>query len=318
MLLCDRHKAGVARRRSFWLTGLASACFALLARPTAAQSPSSYGDGLLEAVRSLARAIPGEPPTSVGYLSVQDDSSLESDAVDGAPRVKIYQVTPVFQIRFPTGWVMVDAAYDRQAAGTSGMFFEDRYERVLAALRGAGLIVVTHEHGDHVGTLLLPAVARDVAFKTMLTRQQEQTLIDHPRGVARLDAADARRYLLVDYPRVLPIAPGVVLIRAPGHTPGSQMVYVRLASGREVILAGDVVWHSAGIETEHQKPDSTSKQLGEDRAAIGQEIAWLKSVVAPAGITIAVSHDGTELQALTRQGVLVEGLETTAARGSGR
>jgi glyoxylase-like metal-dependent hydrolase (beta-lactamase superfamily II) len=310
LLLRDRPKPGVAYRRPLWLIGLVTAWASLLPHWAAAQSGSSYRDGLLQTVRSLARAIPGDLPTSIGYLSVQDDSSLESDAVDGAPRVKIYQVTPVFQIRFHAGWIMVDAAYDRQAAGTDGIFFQDRYDQILAALRGADLIVVTHEHGDHVGTLLLPAVARDVAFKTMLTRQQEQTLIDHPRGAARLDAADARRYLVVDYQRVLPIAPGVVLIRAPGHTPGSQMVYVRLASGHEVILAGDVVWHSAGIETEHQKPDSTSRQLGEDRAAIGQEIAWLKSDVAPAGIAIAVSHDGTELRDLVRQGVLIEGLQT--------
>jgi hypothetical protein len=78
-----------------------------------------------------------------------------------------------------------------------------------------------------------------------------------------------------------------------------------------------VVWHSAGIETQHQKPDSTSKQLGEDRGAIGQEIAWLKSDVAPAGIAIAVSHDGSELRALVSQGVLVEGLETTKPTRSG-
>lgn len=307
----DRPQARAALELPVWLVGLVTACFTLLAQPIPAQTANSYGEGLLQSVRSLARAVPGDLPTSVGYLSVQDDSSLESDAVDGAPRVKIYEVTPVFQIRFPMGWIMVDAAYDRQAAGTSGIFFQDRFEQVLAALRRAGLIVVTHEHGDHVGTLLLPAVARDVAFKTMLTRQQEETLIDHPRGSSRLDAAAARHYLVVDYQRVLPIAPGVVLIRAPGHTPGSQMVYVLLASGREIILAGDVVWHSAGIETQHQKPDSTSKQMGEDRAAIGQEIAWLKSDVAPAGITIAVSHDGTELRDLARRGILVEGLETT-------
>jgi glyoxylase-like metal-dependent hydrolase (beta-lactamase superfamily II) len=294
-----------------------AACVPLLTHRTDAQSAASYSDGLLQTVRSLARAIPGDLATSVSYSSVQDDSSLESDAVDGGPHVKIYQVTPAFQIRFPTGWIMVDAAYDRQEAGTSGVFFQDRYDQLLAALRGAGLIVITHEHGDHVGTLLLPAVARDVAFKTMLTRQQEQTLINHPRRGAALDAAAARRYLVVDYQRALPIAPGVVLIRAPGHTPGSQMVYVRLASGREIILAGDVVWHSAGIETQHQKPDSTSKQLGEDRGAIGQEIAWLKSDVAPAGIAIAVSHDGSELRALVSQGVLVEGLETTKPTRSG-
>ncbi len=217
-----------------------------------AQNANPYAEGLLQDVRALGKAVPGELPTSIGYLSVQDDSTPESDAVAGAPHVKVYEVTPAFQIRFPHGWVMVDATYDKQAAGNSGTFFLDRYEQIVAALRGARLIVITHEHGDHVGTLTQPAVERDVAFKTMLTKQQVQTLLDHPRPSAELDAASARRFLVIDYQRALPIAPGVVLIRAPGHTPGSQMVYVKLASGREVVLVGDVVWHNAGIETGRQ------------------------------------------------------------------
>jgi glyoxylase-like metal-dependent hydrolase (beta-lactamase superfamily II) len=284
-------------------------CAAVCVRRSDAQTSNPYSSDLLPRVRALASAVPGDLPTSIGYLSVQDDSSPESDAVEGAPHVKIYQVTPAFQIRFPQGWVMVDATYDKAAAGNSGIFFPARYDQIVAALRGARLIVITHEHGDHVGTLLEPAIAHDVAFKTMLNREQVRTMIDHPRPSAKLDATSARRFLIVDYQLLLPIAPGVVLIRAPGHTPGSQMVYVKLASGREVILAGDVVWHGAGIETEHQKPDSTSKQMGEDRLAIGEEIAWLKHDVEPAGITIAVSHDGTALQALVRQGVLGDRLD---------
>jgi glyoxylase-like metal-dependent hydrolase (beta-lactamase superfamily II) len=274
--------------------------------------PNPYNDGLLRTVRALARAVPGDLPASIGYLSVQDDSSLESDAVDSAPHTKIYQVTPVFQVRYRQGWIMVDAAYNQEEAGTEGKFYPDRYDQVLAALRGARLIVITHEHGDHVGTLVLPAVARDVAPKTLLTKQQEQTLLYKPRNGAKLDATTARRFLVVDYERVLPIAPGVVLIRAPGHTPGSQMVYVKLASGREVILVGDVVWHTAGIETQHQKPDSTSLRMREDRTTIEQQIAWLKTVVGPAGIAMAVSHDGTALQGLARQGTLTDGLDLSA------
>lgn len=281
-----------------------------------AQTTGAYADGLLAQVRAVAHAVPGALPAAIGYLSVQDDSALESDVVDGAPHVRTYEVTPVFQVRFPSGYLMVDAGYDRQAAGTSGVFFQDRYDRIVSALHGARLIVVTHEHSDHVGTLLLPAVARDVASKTMLTREQEATLIDKPRPNARLDSASARRFLVVDYDRVLPIAPGVVLIRAPGHTPGSQMVYVQLAGGRgEVILAGDVVWHSDGIAMQRQKPDSVSHELGEDRAAIAEEIAWLKQDVLPAGIAVAVSHDGTELRSLARRRILSEGLVTGAGPG---
>jgi glyoxylase-like metal-dependent hydrolase (beta-lactamase superfamily II) len=42
---------------------------------------------------------------------------------------------------------------------------------------------------------------------------------------------------------MLAIAPGVVLKKAQGHTPGSQMVFVALASGSELLFVGDVVWN---------------------------------------------------------------------------
>jgi len=272
-----------------------------------------YTEALLKTVRALAHSVPGELPTSIGCLSVQDDSSALSDAVADAPHTKVYQVTPVFQIRYHAGWVMVDAAYTKEMAGNSGTFFPDRYEQIVAALRGARLIVITHEHNDHVGTLTVPVVAKDVAPKTLLTKQQEQTMLYKPKLTgAKLDAAAARRFLIVDYPRVLPIAPGVVLIRADGHTPGSQMVYVKLASGREVVLVGDVVWHMTGIDEQRQKPDSASLQMREDRTTIDQQIRWLKTVVAPAGITPVVSHDGTEIQSLVKQGILTDGLDVSA------
>ena len=272
-----------------------------------------YSDSLLSAVRALAHAVPGELPTSVGYLSVQDDSSPASDAVDGAPKTRALIVTPAFQVRYRQGWIMVDAVFDREAPDSSHAFRRDRFDRIAAALRGARLIVVTHEHVDHVGTLVHSPLAAEVAPRTMLTRSQVETLLSKPKvaGIG-VDSALARRFIVIDYERALPIAPGVVLIRAPGHTPGSQMVYVKLASGRELILAGDIAWLMAGIDMQHQKPDSVSRMLAEDRTPIGQQLAWLKNVVAPAGIAVAVSHDGDELRGLARRGLLSEGLDTSA------
>jgi len=43
----------------------------------------------------------------------------------------------------------------------------------------------------------------------------------------------AVRFITIDYDGYFPLAPGVALIKAAGHTAGSQMVFVTLASGRE-------------------------------------------------------------------------------------
>jgi glyoxylase-like metal-dependent hydrolase (beta-lactamase superfamily II) len=260
----------------------------------------------LAAARAVAHAIPGDLPTSIAYLVLETDSPLLSDLVANAAKTRISSPTPVFQVRFPRGWIMVDAGMDRataRRAGDPAVFFDSAYTRMLAALRGANLIVVSHEHYDHVATVVQSAVADELAPKTMLTRQQVESLVRTPKLISKLDSAKTNRYIVVDYDGVLPIAPGVVLIKAPGHTPGSQVIYVKLASGREVILAGDVAWHHLGIETETQKPDS----IREDRVAIAGELKWLYAA-EKAGASVVVSHDGDQLTMLTKSGVLHEGL----------
>ncbi len=174
---------------------------------------------------------------------------------------------------------------------------------MLATLRGANLIVVTHEHYDHVATVVQSAVADEMAAHTMLTRQQVESLVRTPKLISKLDSAKVNRYIVVDYEGVLPIAPSVVLIKAPGHTPGSQVIYVTLASEKEVILAGDVAWHHFGIETETQKPDS----IREDRGAIAGELRWLHAA-DKAGVAVIVSHDGDQLAMLAKSDLLHQGL----------
>jgi glyoxylase-like metal-dependent hydrolase (beta-lactamase superfamily II) len=281
-------------------------CALILAQPLAAQPE-------LVAARGLVHAVPGELPTSIGYLIIVDDSNPLSQAVENAPQTIVKSPDPVFQVKYPHGWIMVDAAMDRELAtapGSTGKFLDDAYTRMVAALRGAGLIVITHEHGDHIGTVAHSSVADELAPKTLLNRQEMESLLHRPKVTfTPFDSTKASRYIVVDYDRVLPIAPGVVLIKAPGHTPGSQVVYVKLASGHEVILSGDVAWHRLSLETGKEKPDSASKQMGEDRAAIAGELAWLHQA-EQAGVSVVVSHDGEQLKTFARQGILTEGLST--------
>lgn len=279
-------------------------CMLALAQPLAAQPE-------LSAARGLVHAVPGDLPTAIGYLNVAEWSWPLSEAVENAPNTTVSLPTPVFQVRFAHGWIMVDAGMDREiaaAAHDSSQFFDDRYTRAIAALRGANLIVVTHEHYDHIGTVAHSAVADKLAPKTMLTRAQMESLLHNPKMTKTpFHSARGGRYIVVDYDRELPIAPGVVLIKAPGHTPGSQVVYVKLASGREVILSGDVAMNHLGIETEKEKPDPAGRIGAEDRAAIAGELAWLHQAERT-GVSVVVSHDGEQLETLARQGILSEGL----------
>ncbi len=279
-------------------------CALILAQPLAAQPE-------LMAARGLVHAVPGNLPTAVGYVTIAQDSWLLSSAVEGAPGTKVPLPTPLFQVRFADGWIMVDAGMDRElAAGAkdASQFFDDRYTSAVAALKGANVIVVTHEHYDHVGLSAHSAVADELAPKTMLTRAQMESLLHNSKmTLIPFDSTRAGRYIVFDYDRELPIAPGVVLIKAPGHTPGSQVIYVKLATGREVILAGDVAFNHLGIETEKEAPDPNHRVTSENRAAIAGELAWLHQA-EKSGVSVVVSHDGEQLESLTRQGILTEGM----------
>src|SRR5262249_20931724 len=101
----------------------------------------------------------------------------------------------------------------------------------------------------------------------------------------------------------------VVLIKAPGHTPGSQVVYVRLASGKEYLLIGDIAWAMAGVQQRRQKPPSESKKMLEDRASLARELEWIHSVMTDTSITVVNGHDVQWIDGLIQAGSLKEGLE---------
>jgi len=281
----------------------------LLAGPALHAQPSLYSAELLSLLRRAATLSPGELPIAVHVASLNPFSIAMSYMVEGASAEQVRAANPVFQVRFPRGWIMVDASVDRTLA-KSTTFDDALYRRVHAALRDARLVVVTHEHADHAMGITRSPYLAQIQRHALLTRAQVRELMEHPNNPAiRLDSATAARYLTIDYESFVPIAPGVVLLKAAGHTPGSQMVYVRLSSGQEIVLAGDVAWNSLGFETQRQKPEENTRNFGgEDRAAIAEQLRWLHDIAAPRTVVV-VAHDAARIDTLVRRGVLRDGLD---------
>jgi glyoxylase-like metal-dependent hydrolase (beta-lactamase superfamily II) len=268
-----------------------------------------FSDDLLPAVRRAAALVPGDPPAAIRVVSLNPFRAPLSALVEGGSG-EITAAYPVFQLRFPRGWIVVDAALDRDFVPDSTTFSDDRYAQIHLALRDARLVVVTHEHHDHVAGVLRSPYLAQIQRHTLFTRAQVQSLLERPdKPSIKIDPVVAARYLTIDYDPYIPIAPGVVLIKAAGHTAGSQMIYVRLASGQEVILAGDVAWNMAGIETPRHKPEATTRDFGgEDREAIAQQLRWLRDVASPR-MAVVVSHDDAWISTLVSRGVLVSGFD---------
>ena len=293
-------------RRS--VTCLSLSVFVWAARPPAlAAQASPFDDSLLGRVRSVARATPGERPRSLHVLKIVESSGPLSNYVAVPDSQRVPSCYSAFQIRYRDRWIVVDAAVHPPAPGQSSraQFFQDRYERLQAALQGAERVVLTHEHSDHAGGILRGPHFQEIAAKTLLTEEQLRTFLEPPAGgVPRLSRDSAAAFPVLRYDLLFPLAPGVVLIKAPGHTPGSQYVYVQLESGREILILADLVWQSEGLEGGVQKPDAASQRLGEDRPAVQAQMDWARRIAERGEVAIVLSHDSRSLDALVARGVL--------------
>lgn len=170
--------------------------------------------------------------------------------------------------------VMIDSGITPHDAAAMKMshFNAKGQARINRALGEASLVLFTHEHPDHMGAALqlpqgLPAAAR------------------LPPGQLPPSPVAAQ----LPWPRIAPpptqlgngapfaVAPGIVVIPAPGsHTPGSQMIFARLADGREVLFAGDI----ATLRYSWQQLRARSNLVGRYMAPENRDevYAWLQTI----------------------------------------
>jgi glyoxylase-like metal-dependent hydrolase (beta-lactamase superfamily II) len=298
-------------KASWLLLGLCAPGMAVTKAPAAEPSPSWTAD--LDQVRQVAAMIPGQRPVRVNVIKFAESRRTKNFAVKGLPAESSVQARTAYQIVYPDGTVMVDTGMDLSThqffgRGVQEPYFPEAAARVTQALRSAKAIIVTHEHGDHIAGLIRSTSFAELAPKTVLTRAQLQTLLNEPQiPELRPTPEMAARLRVVDYSDYLAFAPGIALIRAPGHTPGSQMIYVALQSGKELLLAGDVAWHMDGVRLNTGKDAPWIREPAELMAA---ELAWLNGLSrTEKNLSIVISHDEEQRGQYIEQGVLGDGFE---------
>ena len=267
----------------------------------------------LAEIRRVAAMIPGRRPLRINLLKFAESRRTKNFSVQGAPVEPSVQARTVFQVVYADGYVMVDSGMDEQVHNFFGRgvvepFDPEAARQVERAVRGARSIVVTHEHGDHVAGVIRSPFVDEIAPKTLLTRTQVQTLLANPQmPEIKLTPAMAARYNVVDYEKYLPYAPGMALIKAPGHTTGSQMIYVVLESGSEYLLAGDAAWHMDGVRLRKGKD---APWVTEDKDGVMAQLNWLHELDSTEkNLTIVVSHDDEQHKQLVDRGLLGARLE---------
>lgn len=159
---------------------------------------------------------------------------------------------PCYLIEHERGRLLWEAGVPQELATADGWveagFLAQRLDRTLASqLDALGLspedvdwLAVSHFHSDHVGA------AAAFAGATLLIQQQEHANAFGPEAQHHFFDPDLYA-ALADGPRQLlqgqhdVFGDGrVLLLPAPGHTPGHQVLYVDLSDHGPLLLAGDV------------------------------------------------------------------------------
>jgi glyoxylase-like metal-dependent hydrolase (beta-lactamase superfamily II) len=268
---------------------------------------SAYAIDLAE-LRELAEAIPGPGPRQIQSILVAEADMPRGMVFAGEPFEPLHQVHQVFRLVWADRLVLVDAAFPREQFEQMPAFGESRYsdagwQTVERALATADQILITHEHFDHIAGVAALPESRAAHLRLNAAQLENTAALDESA------VPEALRGALEPLPsdRALAVAPGVVLLAAPGHTPGSQIVYVRLEDGREALLLGDVAWNGGQIADLHYRPRLVTYMLGENRANVMAQLRTLHELAkTDPDVIQVVSHDKRQREALLASGLLVE------------
>jgi len=247
----------------------------------------------LPELRALAASLPGEAPSELRVEIIASGQLPRGLIMAWQGFEPVAMPRPVFQLRYDDGaFLLIDAAYDRtlhEIGFEDQPFDDDAWERLVLALETASRTVITHEHTDHIGGVARHPRPERLAKNLLLNPEQISSegaiFADLPKDLVEVLEP-------IRYTNAIAVAPGVVLKRAAGHTPGSQMVFVTMRDGRELLFLGDVVWNLDAITQLKYRPRFiTDVFLGEDRAAVLDQIRALRTLYDSGDVELVVSHD---------------------------
>jgi glyoxylase-like metal-dependent hydrolase (beta-lactamase superfamily II) len=275
----------------------------MLDKPAAA---TQVFDADLSAIRALAGVVPGALPVALNAVTFAVSIRPRKFVIEGGDETPVTMPRTAYQVVYPDGSVMIDAGMDKathDSFGEGEPYDSDSFAQLMQALRAASMIVLTHYHADHVGGIVTAEDFDALARKTIASAETLSLMMNQPhRPHLKLPERRAEQFICLSYGRYYPVAPGMVLIKAPGHSPDMQMIYLRLQSGREYLHSIDAAWNEANIRDVKGK---AAPWVKEDGTAVMAQLRWLNRLMTDeSDLHILVTHDGELLDRLIDGGAV--------------
>jgi glyoxylase-like metal-dependent hydrolase (beta-lactamase superfamily II) len=245
---------------------------------------------------------PPLPITRTVRLYVLDCGTIVSNRPEnfGLTREEVFNPNfsdPCFLVIHPKGMLLFDTGLSDKLVGRPlyetmvGYEAQVKFKSLRGELADIGVtpeaityLALSHSHWDHVGN------ANDYAGSIWLARKAEYDFMFRPgvnadalKNYDALARAPHIRYIDGDYDV---FGDGtVVLLSTPGHTPGHQSLYVKLAKTGGVVVSGDLYHYTQeralGRIPEREKTTGTaaSRHKVEDFLARTHSQLWIGHII---------------------------------------
>jgi len=227
-------------------------------------------------------------------------------------------------VEHPKGKLLLDTGFgstvDEQFKSTPWLMQNTaRFEKeptVAAQLAGAGIaqtaltgVVLTHAHWDHVSGLVdLPNVPVFVAQPELdfVNSGNPATALARQLGTKKYQvyAFEGGPYLGFEHSHDFFGDGSVVLVPAPGHTPGSIFAFITTSDGKRYVLIGDTAWQSEGIDRPAEKPWISRRLVDNDSDQVRALLVRLHQLKkAMPDLVIVPAHDRRVWEQLPKFGM---------------
>jgi glyoxylase-like metal-dependent hydrolase (beta-lactamase superfamily II) len=191
--------------------------------------------------------------------------------------------TPVnaFLVRMPGGTILVDTGIGKDPEDDSGHLMEQLAAAGVAPAE-IDLILITHEHFDHIGGLLkadgtrafpravLRVSRREHAFWTEDPSRLPERLRDRAPKLKALFEVYGKAGAFRPFEDGEELAPGLRALPAHGHT-GGHTVYAFASEGQELWCIGDLI-HFGAVQFPHPEVGVAFDLDGDRAVKVRQEL----------------------------------------------